>query len=194
MPNPLLVDLPHAVATARLTLRPPRPGDGPALHEALVETLPALRRFLGSLPWVAEEQTPQSAEIFCRSAHANFAARKDLPYFVFDRHSGRLLGAAGLHRPQWSVPKVEVGYWVRTSALGRGYVTEAVEAVVGIAFDAIGALRVELVTDEQNTASRRVAERSGFVLEGVLRHERRSADGELRNTCLYARWPSGAAA
>ena len=47
--------------------------------------------------------------------------------------------------------------------------------------------RVELITDAHNTASRRVAERCGFTLEGVLRHERRGADGTLRDTCIYAR-------
>jgi len=66
-------------------------------------------------------------------------------------------------------------------------VTEAVNALAEYAFQQIKAVRVELITDEENVSSRRVAERSGFVLEGVLRNERRAPDGTLRNTCVYAR-------
>ena len=51
--------------------------------------------------------------------------------------------------------------------------------------------RVELVTDEQNLASRKVAERCGFELEGIHRNVQRAPDGSLRNSCIYARLPVG---
>jgi len=40
---------------------------------------------------------------------------------------------------------------------------------------------------KKNAASRKVAEKCGFVMEGMLRNERKGPDGELRNTCVYAR-------
>lgn len=190
MLNPLLIEIPVSIETSRLLLRVPRAGDGPALHEALVESLPELRRFLWFLSWVAEEQTPESAEIRCRKAQANFFARTDLPFWVFDQSTGRLVGSVGLHRTDWSIPKTEVGYWIRTSAAGNGYVTEAVDALVGLAFAQLHAQRIELVTDEENVSSRNVAERCHFELEGILRNERRGPDGRLRNTCVYARLPA----
>jgi RimJ/RimL family protein N-acetyltransferase len=49
---------------------------------------------------------------------------------------------------------------------------------------------VELVTDELNTGSRRVAERCGFRLEGLLRNVMLSPDGKLRNSCVYAKLPA----
>lgn len=188
--DPVLLDLPVEIRTSRLLLRPPRRGDGAALHEAIVETLPELRRYLASLPWVAAEQTPDSAETFCRHAGSNFIARRDLPFFMFEHEGGRLIGACGLHRTVWTTPKTEVGYWCRRTAMGAGLVSEAVQAIVPYAFAHIGAVRVELVTDARNAASRRVAERCGFTLEATLRHERRAPDGTLRDMCLYARWPA----
>jgi RimJ/RimL family protein N-acetyltransferase len=190
--EPILLDLPPSIETPRLTLRPPRTGDGPELHEALTESLPELRRFLASLPWVAADQTLESAEAFCRNGESNFIARKDLPFFVFEKATGNLVASAGLHRTVWQTPKTEVGYWCRTRSSGRGFVTEAVTALTEYAFQYIRAVRVELITDEENAASRRVAERSGFVLEGVLRSERRAPDESLRNTCVYARTPNAA--
>lgn len=185
--NPILLDLPSALETQRLLLRPPRSGDGAVLHEAIVESLPALRRFLASLPWVAQEQTPESAETWCRNAASNFIARRDLPFLVFARESGRLLGGCGLHRTNWDVPRTEVGYWIRSSESGKGYITEAVNALVTLALATIGAQRIELVMDAENMASRRVAERCGFLLEGTHRNDRRAPDGSLRDTCIYAR-------
>lgn len=190
MPDPILLDLPAQIETDRLLLRPPTAGDGPRLLEALTESLPSLRRHLASLPWVAADQTLESSEIFCRNAAANFLARRDLPFLLFEKSTGQLVGSAGLHRTVWFTPKTEVGYWGRTSTSGHGFVTEAVNALVDYAFVHLQAIRVELVTDEENHESRRVAERCHFTLEGVLRHERRAPDGSVRNTCLYARLPA----
>lgn len=192
VPEAILLDLPTSIETPRLTLRPPRAGDGPELFGALVESLPELRQFLASLPWVAAEQTLESAETFCRNGEANFLARRDLPFLAFEKRTGQLVASTGLHRTVWQTPKTEVGYWCRTKACGNGFVSEAVTALTEYAFRHIHAARVELITDEENAASRRVAERCGFVLEGVLRNERRAPDSSLRNTCVYARFPSAA--
>ena len=80
--DPLLIDVPIRLETSRLILRSHRAGDGAVLHEALVESLAELRQFLWFLPWVAEEQTPESAEIRCRKSEANFLARSDLSFLM----------------------------------------------------------------------------------------------------------------
>jgi len=187
MIDPILIDLPTTIATERLVMRPPQAGDGEMLHAAIAESLPELRRFLASLPWVAGEQTVASAEAYCRNAQANFLTRKDLPFLVLEKATGEIIGATGLHRTVWSTPKTEIGYWGRMSRARNGFIGEAVAALTEYAFASLRAVRVEIVTDEENDRSRRVAERCQFVLEGVLRNERRAPDGTLRNTCIYAR-------
>ena len=187
MTDPVLIDLPTSIETERLLLRPPRAGDGALLHAAIAESLPELRRFLASLPWVAGEQTIESAEAYCRNAQANFLARKDLPFLVLEKATGQIVGATGLHRTVWSTLKTEIGYWGRASRARNGFICEAVAALTDYAFASLRAVRVEIVTDEENGPSRRVAERCRFVLEGILRNERRAPDGTLRNTCIYAR-------
>ena len=187
MTDPILLDLPATMETDRLRLRPPQAGDGARMHAAIVESLPELRRHLASLPWVAGEQTVESAETWCRNGHANFLARRDLPFLVLDRATGELVGAAGLHRTDWSTPKTEIGYWGRTSRAGHGLIGEAVAALARYAFAYLSVVRIEIVTDEANAPSRRLSERCGFVLEGILRNERRAPDVTLRQTCSDAR-------
>ena len=188
--DPILIELPASLHTARLLMRPPQAGDGAMVCAAVTESLPELRRFLASLPWVASDPTPETSEIWCRNAMANFIARKDMPFLLLDKTAGStpvMVGVVGLHRPVWTTPKFEIGYWVRTSHAGKGIISEGVHAVAELALQQLRAARVELITDDDNAASRRVAQRCGFVLEGTLRNERRAPDGTLRHTCVYAR-------
>lgn len=191
--DPILIDLPASLHSARLLMRPPQAGDGAMVCAAVQESLPELRRFLASLPWVASDPTPESSEAWCRNAQANFLARRDLPFLLLEKGkdaASTMVGVVGLHRPVWTTPKFEVGYWARTSRAGKGYVSEGVTALTEFALAHLKAARVELMTDEDNAGSRRVAQRCHFVLEGTLRNERRAPDGTLRHTCVYARTPA----
>jgi RimJ/RimL family protein N-acetyltransferase len=188
--DPILIELPTSLETKRLVMRPPQAGDGAMVCAAVTESLPELRVFLASLPWVATDPTPESSEIWARNAQANFIARKDMPYLLLEKGSGtplEMVGVVGLHRPVWATPKFEVGYWVRSGKAGRGFISEGVNAITELALHQLRAARVELITDEDNAASRRIALRCGFAFEGTLRNERRAPDGTLRNTCFYAR-------
>lgn len=187
MSDPLAFPVPSRLESPRLVLRSFTVEDASVLHEALVESIAELRRHLWFLPWVAQEQTLASAEERCRTAQANFVLRADLPFLAFSKESGRLVGSAGLHRTDWAVPRTEVGYWVRTSEVGRGYASESVDVLAGWALRELKAARVELVTLEDNLGSRGVAERCGFTLEGVHRNMLRAPAGDLRHRYVYAR-------
>ena len=181
--DPLLIDLPAQIVTERLSIVPPAPGDGPMLNRAIAESFAELHEWM---PWAARLPSVDESERFVREAAANYVRRSDLPLFLRDRNTREFIGASGLHRIDWSVPRMEIGYWCRTSRVGRGYVTEAVLAIARLAFDVLRAERVEIRTDTANTRSWRIAERLGFTLEGVLRHDTRTPQGEIRDTRVYA--------
>jgi RimJ/RimL family protein N-acetyltransferase len=77
------------------------------------------------------------------------------------------LGSIGLTRHGDSV--AEVGYITAPTARGRGLMPRAVALLTGWAFATLGIERVELATHPDNVASIRVAEKCGFIREGVLR-------------------------
>jgi RimJ/RimL family protein N-acetyltransferase len=64
----------------------------------------------------------------------------------------------------------EIGYMVDPAARGRGIAPRAVELLTRWGFDELGLIRLELRIDVQNPASERVAERSGYRQDGVLRN------------------------
>ena len=180
----LLLDIPEVLETERLVLRAAHTGQGAALHEAMVESFAQLR------PWMPRAkvmQTPEQSEAYARESQAKWLARETLDFGWYARGDGRLVGRGGLHSIDWTLPRFEIGYWVRTPLAGQGYATEAAIALTEFARDRLGARRVIITSDTRNAASRRVAEKSGFVLEGILRQSRRDNDGNLADSCMYAR-------
>ena len=183
MDEPILLDVPEQIDTERLLIRPPRLGDGAAVNVAVRESFNELKPWM---PWAQEIPSVEQSEIFARESAARFARREDLPLLLFERSSGELLGASGLHRIDWSVPAFEVGYWCRTSCTGRGYISEAVRGICEMAFTSLSARRFEVRMDDTNERSWRIAERLGFTLEGILRQDTRAPSGELRDTRVYS--------
>jgi len=184
--NPVLLELPDHIDTARLLVRAPRPGDGATVYASVVETLEALRRFPASMNWAMEEPTVEKSEEFCRRGAASWLLRTDFPMLIFRRDSGAHIGNCGLHRINWQTRVFEIGWWGRKSQQGRGFITEAASAVTHFAFERLGARRVWCKGDEVNAKSSRLAERLDYVYEGTLRSERCDPDGTRRSMRVYA--------
>lgn len=181
----LLLDVPEVIDTERLRLRATRAGMGGAVNAAVHESHESLAPWM---PWAqVHPQALEAAERHCREMQAQWHARQTLDFCFHLRGDGAFVGKGGLHTIDWSIPKFEIGYWVRSSCARRGYATEAARALSGFAHDVLGARRIEITSDAANAASRRVAEKCGFALEGIRRQSRRNGAGELRDACMYAR-------
>jgi len=83
-------------------------------------------------------------------------------FAVADRTTDLLLGDCGLHVDARDPSRAEIGYTLAPANHGRGLATEAVGALVGYAFAALGVDRVQAIADERNAPSIRVVERLGF--------------------------------
>jgi RimJ/RimL family protein N-acetyltransferase len=185
--DPLLEAVPERIETERLILRCACSRDAAVLNAAVRESLDDLRTYM---PWAQAEPTLEQSEADCRRMQAKFLLREDLTMFMFERcadgSEGALVGGTGLHRIDWAVRRFEIGYWCRSTAQRRGFVTEAVQTLAGVAFERLRAARVEVRMDDDNQRSWQVAQRAGFTLEGVLRRDSLSPQGVLRDTRVYA--------
>ncbi|ATG75887.1 acetyltransferase [Zobellella denitrificans] len=159
----------------------------PRVCEAIQESERALAEFL---PWVKYALTEEDCRESMREAIANAEGfQRELRFFIVDKRFDRLLGAIGLIIRDKSVPFFELGYWLRSSAQGRGHMAAAVSLLERHAFDELGANRLEIRCAESNRRSRAVAERGGYVLEATLHNERRLPSGRLDNTVIYGKFP-----
>ncbi|MDQ3810395.1 MAG: GNAT family N-acetyltransferase [Chloroflexota bacterium] len=184
--QPVRIDLPDELLGPRVRLRPYDEADAPRLWQAIDSSREHLAAWL---PWVGTYGTPDDARAEARRLRARWLLRDDLVVGIFDRASGELLGGSGLSRIDWQIRRFEIGYWLRQSALGHGYITEAVEVLTRFAFDQLGAQRVLIRMDARNTRSRAVPERLGFVYEGCLRNELADVHGNPRPIDVFALIP-----
>jgi RimJ/RimL family protein N-acetyltransferase len=101
---------------------------------------------------------------------------------IVDASSGELLGSIG-----WRVVdqgNVQIGYWVKREARGRGVATTALRLLSRWAVEELGAARVQLLAEPGNHASQRVAEKAGFTAEGTLRRYL-DVRGERRDGIMF---------
>jgi RimJ/RimL family protein N-acetyltransferase len=177
--------IPMRLETQRLMLRCPRPGDGATVNASVVESLADLRRFAASLPWSLEEPSAALSERYAIESSNKFLAREEFRFLIFTK-AGDHVGNCGAHDIDWNVPKCEIGWWGHTSMVGRGFMSEAVAAMLGFCFEALRMRRVEARTDTDNERSCRLCERIGMQLEGTLRQARIEPDGRLKDVRIYA--------
>jgi RimJ/RimL family protein N-acetyltransferase len=142
-----------------LLLRPFRPGDLLALRAAIDESLPDVQRWL---PWGREEPSTLDHLAARLDRYArDFADGTAWRYAVVDDADGRLLGSGTLF-PYPGPGALEVGYWIRAGATGKGLATRASAALVRHAFREHRIERMELWTRPGNEPSMAVARRLGF--------------------------------
>lgn len=131
--------------------------------------------------------TEDYAREFLQTTVPNWIAfEQRVPLAVTDASSGRLLGSVGLNTEQRSSGRVDIGYWTAPWGRGRGVATTAATLLSDWAFAVLGVDRVGLLADVANVASRRVAERAGFVEEGIARSARRNR-GVPRDMVQFSR-------
>ena len=180
----LLLEIPETLETQRLVLRATCAGRGAEIHAAVLESHAQLRAWM---PWAAEVQTEETTEKHCREVEAKWQSRAELDFCFHRKSDGGFVGKGSLHTIDWSIPRFEIGYWIRSGCTRNGFATEAALGLAAFARERLGARRLEITSDARNSPSRRVAEKSGFVLEGIRRNSRRDSTGELADSCMYAR-------
>lgn len=172
-------------------LRPFRPEDAPLLHEAIGESREFMRPWL---PWADTQQTVEESLEWINQARAKWITRADILVAMFDASDRTyFVGGIDLHPRDWAVPFLELGYWVRATAAGRGYMTEAVEMLTHFALDELKAQRVQIRCDVRNTASANVARRAGYVLEGIRRNDSLDTEGNVASMMIFSQVPGDTA-
>ncbi len=121
------------------------------------------------MPWAQEPATAESEAEFLKSSLRNWSAGTDFVYAVLD-DDGAILGGVGLHsRP--GPGALEIGYWLRAGAQGRGLATAATRVLAEVAASYDEVHEVVICCDEANVRSAAVPRRLGFTLSRVEERE-----------------------
>jgi RimJ/RimL family protein N-acetyltransferase len=150
-----------------LVLRPWREADAPVL--ALAYQDPAIQR------WHARSMDEAEARDWIRHRAERWSAEAGADWAVTVGDS--IVGRAGLRTVDLTEGLAEVAYWTLPTARGHGVAGRALRRVTRWCTDELRLHRLELVHATENTASCRVAEKSGYRYEGTLRQAVPHADG-----------------
>ena len=159
-----------------VTLRRWCEDDADAVYDACQD--PELQFWLQAVP---RPYTREDALAFVRGEHELG------PHSYAILESGQVVGSIGVGVNAYRSGRI--GYWCAASARGRGIATRALRLLSRHALDELGLLRLELMTDPENVASQRVAEKVGYRREGVLRSHVDHPDGRRSDSVMFSLLP-----
>jgi RimJ/RimL family protein N-acetyltransferase len=158
-----------------LELRAWTPDDVPAIVDACNDA--DIQHWI---PTVPRPYTEDDARAFVRGEVPGLGGEQ---FAVAE--SGRVIGSIGIGVND-RLRNGHVGYWCAPAARGRGVTTRALRLLCRYALDELELQRLELITDPENRASQRVAEKVGFQREGVLRSHLLHPDGRRRDSVMFS--------
>ena len=111
----------------------------------------------------------RNALTFILKSHYKRIWKKEYVFGILLKDTNRLIGIISLLNVNWKDKNAEIGYWLGKKYWGRGLTTEAIGLILNFAFKKLKLHRVYAKVFEENTASKRVLEKNGFKLEGIMR-------------------------
>ncbi|OGM08230.1 hypothetical protein A2Z67_06410 [Candidatus Woesebacteria bacterium RBG_13_36_22] len=119
------------------------------------------------LPWVPKVKEVNDSKKFILKCRREYKKGEAMELGIW--YKGKLVGCIGLHQINKASRNTAIGYWLSSDYYGRGIVTESVKALVNYAFKELKLHRIEIVAGTTNIKSCAIAERLGFITEGVKR-------------------------
>lgn len=130
-------------------------------------------------------RTTESAKDFVNSRIQLALQKRSYYFMIFTEDTNAMIGVLSIKEIDTSVPKAELAYFVDKHYEGKGIITQALQWLVRYAFDELQLARVYVRVHPDNTGSIRVAEKNGFVLEGVMKNDSRNGMGQLCDAAYY---------
>ena len=170
-----------------VTLRAWEPDDAPAVFAACQD--PLIARFIP----VPQPYTEEVARQFVVRRRADWDGDDERSFAITDAETAEVLGAIARHGPWGHLARF--GYWLAPWARGRGAATRSLRLITGWTLETTEVIRLDLFTHPDNDASGRVAERAGYVREGVRRVWDLDREGNPEDAIFYVvvrgeRWPT----
>ncbi len=178
------MDITERIETKRLYLRVYKAGDGPMLYAASVRNREHLSEF-ESRNVLMHLKNEDGAEVIISKLESAWVAGTHFFIGIFEKATDVWVGQVYVEPTNRELPEFAIGYVADTSYEGKGYISEAVNAVLTVLFEDMGAHRVKSDCNENNMRSWRLLERCGFSREGHLRENKKKADGSFHGDYLY---------
>jgi len=170
----------------QLEIRPLAVDEAELLYEAVHASAAAIGAWEN---WCTPDYGLIQARTFLELSLLQWHEARSFNFNVLERASGLIVGSVSINQIDAINRRGNVGYWTRTSHCGRGIAPLAVWSVARFGFREAGLVRLEIVAQQANSSSRRVAEKIGAQLECVARN-RLLFRGRPQSAAVYCLLPS----
>lgn len=170
--------------TEQLYLRGYRAGDGPMYYAAGMRNRDHLAEFEADNV-LMHLRSEAHAETVIRELATDWMAGDCFFIGVFEKATDKWCGQVYVGLTNWELREFTIGFVSDVHYEGRGYISEAVNRVLQMLFEDLGACLIMSECSESNIRSQRLLERCGFSREGYIPKNETDADGSIGRDCLY---------
>ncbi len=172
----------YKIETERLIIRCYQPEDATMLKRSIDESVEHL---LPWMPWAKNEPEPVQLKIErLRKYRGQFDLGHDYTFGIFSKNEKVLIGSTGLHTRVGKNAR-EIGYWINSNHLNKGYAIEAVKALTKTGFEVEKLERLEIHCDPSNTRSQAIPRKLNYIHECTLKNRTTDSEGKKRDVMIW---------
>ena len=176
---PTVAPFPEQLSTPRLTLRRYRTSDAAAIRRLIDSNRD---RLLQDFPDIARGfMTIEASQAHLDDRATQWNERRSFCYGIWQHEGGELRGQLTVKNIVWNLPSAELSYFVGAAWARQGVATEAIAAVLSVAFELRAFSRIYVRVIASNTGSLALARKLGFQEEGLHRNEFRCGRGQIHD-------------
>lgn len=169
-----------ALETPRLRLRPLEKSDSLAIQNTA-----GAREIADTMISLPHPYTDGEAERYITRQQAEKEAGHAVTFTIGHKAAGEFCGLVEVREIDHEHSQAELSFWLAEEVWGRGFMSEAVQAVMRYSFEDLGLNRLYAYHMVRNPASGRVLQKNGFKQEGLLRQRVRKW-GRFEDVALWA--------
>jgi RimJ/RimL family protein N-acetyltransferase len=136
---------------------------------------------------VSKTRTPDDTKLFVTEIIKEAEAKTYLPFVIVDVSNKKLIGYIDIKSIDWSIPKAEIGCFIDEDYSGKGISGKVLSKITEYCFDVLKINKLFLRTHRDNISSRRIAEKNGFEVEGIIRRDYKTTKGDLVDLIYYGK-------
>lgn len=156
--------------------------DTPQIYRLIESNRDRLRRYFPKTTGAIRDLN--TAQLFVEQKMQQ-ALRKELFFFVILYIENEIIGNVTIKNIDWTVPKCELSYFIDQAYEGKGYTSRVMPEIVKHCFEELGMEKLYLRIATENIASKSIAQKNGFIQEGLMRNEYRTGEGALIDIAYY---------
>lgn len=132
-------------------------------------------------------KTFEDTKIFLAEMLDRVNKRNYFPYLIEDTDTKTIAGFLDLKNVDWNIPKTEMGLYIDEDYAGKGISTKAFKLFCEYCFKHYGFKKLFLRTHPENHSARKIAEKTGFKTEGIIRCDYKTTSGKLVDLIYYGK-------